>query len=119
MLSVDLVFVTLTALGFGLIWSIDLSVVALPWLLLSLIREPLTTAYVMRSLRPCEATHDLVEVRAPLERRGIRRLVERLGGPTGHGPGRLCVWTKPPDGVQNSAATSASLGMAVPTRACM
>ncbi len=39
---------------------------------------------------------------------------EDLGGPTGHGPGRLCAWTKPPDGVQSSAATLAVLGDFVP-----
>ena len=35
-------------------------------------------------------------------------------GPTGHGPGRVCVWTRPPDEVEPSAATLAILGDWVP-----
>lgn len=35
-------------------------------------------------------------------------------GPTGHGPGRVCVWTRPPDDVEPSAATLAILGDWVP-----
>ena len=36
------------------------------------------------------------------------------GGPTGHGPGRICVWARPPAGVTSSAATLAVLGDWVP-----
>jgi acyl-CoA thioesterase len=36
------------------------------------------------------------------------------GGPTGHGPGRVCVWTRPPTAFEASATTLAVLGDFVP-----
>lgn len=36
------------------------------------------------------------------------------GGPTGHGEGRVCMWAKPPDGIESSATTLAILGDWVP-----
>lgn len=64
--------------------------------------------------RPREYDYDQDSLGKHLDQRFAPTLGERLGGPTGHGPGRLCVWTKPPDGVQNSAATLAVLGDFVP-----
>ena len=64
--------------------------------------------------RPREYDYDQDSLGKHLDQRFAPTTVEKLGGPTGHGPGRLCVWTKPPDGVGNSAATLAVLGDFVP-----
>ena len=64
--------------------------------------------------RPREYDYDQDSLGKHLDQRFAPTTTEKLGGPTGHGPGRLCVWTKPPDGVQNSAATLAVLGDFVP-----
>ncbi len=36
------------------------------------------------------------------------------GGPTGHGEGRVCMWAKPPEGMESSPTTLAILGDWVP-----
>jgi acyl-CoA thioesterase len=64
--------------------------------------------------RPREYDYDQDSLGKHLDQRFAPTTGEKLGGPTGHGPGRLCVWTKPPDGVGNSAATLAVLGDFVP-----
>ena len=55
--------------------------------------------------RPREYDYDQDSLGKHLDQRFAPTTGEKLGGPTGHGPGRLCVWTKPPDGVQNSASS--------------
>jgi len=63
---------------------------------------------------PREYDYEAESLGKSLDQRFARTTGDDLGGPTGHGPGRLCAWTKPPDGVQSSAATLAVLGDFVP-----
>lgn len=61
-----------------------------------------------------ERTYTQESISKHLDQRFARTVDEDLGGPTGHGAGRVCMWTRPPDGVPNSAATLAVLGDFVP-----
>ena len=63
--------------------------------------------------RPREYDYDQDSLGKHLDQRFAPTTGEKLGGPTGTAR-RLCVWTKPPDGVGNSAATLAVLGDFVP-----
>lgn len=49
-----------------------------------------------------------------LDLRFARTTSDDQGGPTGHGSGRVCLWARPPDELQNSAATLSVLGDFVP-----
>lgn len=45
-----------------------------------------------------------------MDQRYTRSTGEDLGGPTGHGPGRVCMWNRAPDDMPTSTATLAILG---------
>ena len=64
--------------------------------------------------RPHERSYPQESISKHLDQRFAQTTGDDLGGPTGHGPGRVCLWTRPPDGVPNSAATLAVLGDFVP-----
>jgi len=64
--------------------------------------------------RPRTYDYDEESLGKHLDQRFAPTIGDHAGGPTGHGPGRLCVWTKPPEGIENSAATLAVLGDFVP-----
>ena len=64
--------------------------------------------------RPHERSYPQESISKHLDQRFAQTTGDDLGGPTGHGPGRVCLWTRPPAGVPNSAATLAVLGDFVP-----
>jgi acyl-CoA thioesterase-2 len=61
-----------------------------------------------------EYDYDADSLGKHIDLRFARTTGDDRGGPTGHGPGRVCLWARPPDELQNSAATLSVLGDFVP-----
>jgi len=75
------------------------------------------TAPAARTPEECTSRHYDYEADSlgkHLDLRFARTTLEDRGGPTGHGAGRVCLWARPPDELQNSAATLSVLGDFVP-----